>query len=529
MNHVILASLLCVQALVAASPLFAEMVNADFSQTEEVDNLWDGVNRNGEVQVFSLKQNILVDGSSERSQQFGASPRVADIDGDRKNELVVGDANGFVWVYELGPAKPNRTVSPGKFHHTYFGDCATVSLHDWNRDSLQDLICGNNLGMMIACKNRGGNVFITDDGLPSFTGHKEAFPYVNTGTTPIDIGNYSAPYVVDWDGDGKQDLVVGEGSYSANSVYLYRNIGSAASPEFSKKQRYWLAYGTGREQLVPAVGDIDGDGDPDVVVGERLGYVNLYVNEPGRTADKKEKYLLRHSKVFTFGDKEIPVGPMVRPELTDWDGDGDLDLLLGAMDGRVYLATNNGTLKAPEFGPPTPLRSAEQLKPYRKPVAWRVEYAWFPTPSHRNSGAYMHMMSETNEVGEVVDFVRYEFADGYVGSFPKILSSGHTALDCGKSHTLVIDCRAKNVDCSRAEFEHYETAQLSADTKKETWRTDDVPFKAGGAWQKVRKTIRFHPAYKENRGKMKSLNKWLRLYIEGKKDMQFDVRSIEVR
>ena len=523
----------------AADSSYAKLFNPDFSKVDKVDNLWDGVNTKNGVQVFTQPQRILVDGSLERTINFGACPRVGDIDGDGKNELVVSDARGFIWTYKLGPAKFNRKVYPGKFHHTYFGDETTVSLNDWNGDGKLDMICGNNLGTVIICRNKGNNVFIDKDNQPRFSnpasGHlvtQYPFPFVLDGSKPLDIGNYSAPYVVDWDRDGKQDLIIGEGSYSANSVYLYKNIGSSANPTFSKKHRYWLAYGYGREQLVPAAGDLDGDGDLDLIVGDRKGYVYLYLNEPHKTSDKKEKYLLQNKDPILFGDKKNPVGNLVRPELTDWDGDGDLDILLGAADGRVYLSKNTGTKKEAFFEELKPVLSTDVLKTYLKPQGWYIVSSWvIETAIHPNSGAYLRRMSETNELGEITSFARYEFFDNYAGTKQWLCSAMHQTIpfDAGKSYDVIVDCRAKGLRKCGVGFEHYENALVSKDTKEEAWPRPIFPLKPGAVWQDVKMHVRFDPHFKENRATLKVINKWLRMEITGNKNLKFDFKNIYVQ
>jgi hypothetical protein len=106
---------------------------------------------------------------------------------------------------------------------------------------------------------------------------------------------------------------------------------------------------TGTASVVNAA-DWDGDGDLDIVVGNIDGSVYLVPNEgtPKAHAFGKEEHLLADGQ-------PIDVGSRAGPCVADWDGDGDLDLLVGDDTGCVSLFRNVRSGKSPKLATPVQL------------------------------------------------------------------------------------------------------------------------------------------------------------------------------
>ncbi len=219
---------------------------------------------------------------------------------------------------------------------------------DWNEDGLKDLLVGETNGKVRYFRNIGtvGNPSLTFDS------------YIQLAGTDIDVGDYSYPSVNDWNEDGMKDLIIGG---STGKAHLLINSGTNANPVFNTES---FIVDDGGQQLylvtrsAPFVVDLDGDNLKDVVAGEVYGYVYFFKNN-GTNANP----LLADLGKLKTGTIDI-YNYTTRVTTTDWDGDGQLDLVVGGYDCRVkrFLQTdvtpekpevtivNNGGIVIPSSG-----------------------------------------------------------------------------------------------------------------------------------------------------------------------------------
>ncbi|MDZ4288432.1 MAG: VCBS repeat-containing protein [Prosthecobacter sp.] len=178
--------------------------------------------------------------------------------------------------------------------------------------------------------------------------------------------------MVDFDGDGNQDIIVGVGdwteygwdnAYDQNGrwmngplrgyVYVLRNTGTNDKPAYDKPKKV-MATDRPVETFgwpSPNFADFDGDGDLDLLCGEFLDGFTYFQNTGNRT---KPKYALGIRLKADSGKYLTMDLEMITPAAMDWDKDGDVDLIVGDEDGRVAFIENSGKFdnKAPLFQEP---------------------------------------------------------------------------------------------------------------------------------------------------------------------------------
>ena len=174
--------------------------------------------------------------------------------------------------------------------------------------------------------------------------------------------------LADYDGDGALDLVVGVGDWTDYGwdnafnaqgewtngplhgyVYLLRNRGTTDQPDYQEPVK--IEAGGGPIDVYgmpsPNLADFDGDGDLDVLCGEFVDKLTWFENTGTRTEPK-----YAGARYLQHAGKPIRLSLcMIVPTAIDWDADGDVDLVVGQEDGRVALVENTGRVvdNVPEF------------------------------------------------------------------------------------------------------------------------------------------------------------------------------------
>jgi len=147
---------------------------------------------------------------------------------------------------------------------------------------------------------------------------------------------------VDWDNDGLLDLIVGDGN---SNVHLYLNIADNTNPSFT--------IGTlliteneleGSERITPVTHDWNNDGNKDIIVGGMDGRIRFYINKGNDAAPLFDEYYY-----LKTGNDIFRISSRSAPRMYDFNKDGLKDILVGEVIGHVYFLKNVGTNDTPAF------------------------------------------------------------------------------------------------------------------------------------------------------------------------------------
>ena len=212
-----------------------------------------------------------------------------DVDKDGDLDLAVGN-DGVNRLY-LNNGRGDLSLVPNALG-TYISKTNSVAWGDVNRDGYLDLVVGNDGVNQLYLNDRTGNLSL----VPNVFG-------VDTSTTRSVAWG-------DVNGDAYLDLVVGNYG-QANQVYLNEGVGTA---QFETP--YYIGENISATTSI-ALGDVDGDGDLDLAVGNDKGQSNeIYFNVNN---------VITEAGVLVMGNRDWTQSVA----WGDADGDGDLDLATG--------------------------------------------------------------------------------------------------------------------------------------------------------------------------------------------------------
>ncbi len=301
----------------------------------------------------------------------GLAPAFVDIDGDGDLDVIEGFCvDPKIWFLEnTGKASSPAfgPSSPKPFGLPVVADCNVPAFGDLDGDGDLDALVGLGNGHVLLFPN-SGNASSPAFGAPpnpfGLTGHSMSFAdidadgdldaftggffFQNLGspTDPIfaapqvSFGADHVPVLADIDGDGDLDALAGSGK----GLCLYRNDGTASSPDFAPCSIDPFGLTSGYQDPVPAIADIDGDGDLDVFVG--TAYRISFFENTGSTTSPA--FAAPAYNPFGLVPKQNDHGGAA-PSFLDVDGDGDLDAFVGEDDGSIWFFANTGTSSSPSF------------------------------------------------------------------------------------------------------------------------------------------------------------------------------------
>lgn len=294
--------------------------------------------------------------SSSSAAHSGFTMLGLDIEGDGDQDLLLSKVsfNRMNILINDGDAASANIGSQDQSFPENFGSADPIDIYtfpaafmaDVNNDGRQDLVCS---------PYQEGNGH----------DHRGSYLYQNSASTGFDLeftkddflqdemielGTSAYPVLFDYDNDGLKDLMVGNrgyfvstGSYSAQLAY-YRNTGTATDPAFVLQTRNLANLSQlNLGNLAPTFGDIDGDGDADMLVGDSDGLIHFFRNTAG--VGSPCNFVLAEPG---FQDIDIS-GQFATPFLYDVDGDDLLDLVIGERNGNLNFYSNQGSSTTPAY------------------------------------------------------------------------------------------------------------------------------------------------------------------------------------
>jgi hypothetical protein len=159
----------------------------------------------------------------------------------------------------------------------------------------------------------------------------------------IDVGENAAPCVLDVNGDGLKDLIIGGGFRKNNSIeyrlHYYKNIGSNSYPIFELENDNFLNFSSlGLNEPHPIAGDLDNDGKIDLLVGLADGRILYYKN-----TSSDNSFQTNTPTYLNYNGSVLDIGQNAAPFVIDINKNGQMDLLIGEYNGNINLYENTAS------------------------------------------------------------------------------------------------------------------------------------------------------------------------------------------
>lgn len=276
----------------------------------------------------------------------GSTELAIDLDGDRDKDFLVGDliCDNISMLTNGGDSSSAYmsavdTQFPDNYPVNIPQFPAIFSL-DVNHDGLDDLVAAPNA--INISENYTGVWYYKNTGtssIPNYAFSTSSF----LQNEMIEVGEGANISFFDINADSLLDLIIGNYGYHQTSatytseLSCYENVGTKNIPVYKLITRDYASIASMQFlNVYPTFGDIDDDGDDDMIIGESNGNIHLYTNSSG--IGKTANFALSNPMY-----QNIDVGQYSTPQLIDVNRDQLLDLLIGERNGNINYYQNTGT------------------------------------------------------------------------------------------------------------------------------------------------------------------------------------------
>jgi hypothetical protein len=343
---------------VAASMLFATVSFAQFSFTNSnsligtathsgcavtvVDVNDDGLD---DLLIMDQSKNLILKLNHQNgtftSTTLGTVPdnakvwgmAVADVDHNGWKDVATG--SGRTYLFKLSETGGVVSAAVSTLSLNYF--VQNLTFGDFNNDGWVDLaVCDDNDYMKVYTNNNG--TFNTITSAATMLINTNINPGLTVGSDPYDSGNYGSVWT-DFDNDGDLDLYIAHCRQAASSASdvrrrdrLFVNNGSNVFTESAATYNIEPTPGTYKQTWTTSFGDMDNDGDQDIVMTNHGENSQILQNDGAG-----------HFTDVTTGSGFSTNFDAIESYVEDFDNDGFLDILISGPQWKMYRNNGNGT------------------------------------------------------------------------------------------------------------------------------------------------------------------------------------------